>query len=162
MSLQFSKVILQKMKNDLKIEWEKFIKHKLECFNPPVTEEILSNIDNKLGFKIPDDLKNLYKINNGQRENLEKGVFKNVSGENLYSRVRFLKVQDLINSFKLITSDDELKEEFKDEFLPFAIEHKESLGNCYAISLKTNKIYILWTDYLDPFNPPAWQIWAFF
>lgn len=151
--------------DELTDEWLKFISPDLpegyiKQLHAGCPEEKLLETEKKLGFPIPEQLRALLKLSNGQR--FEKfGLFKNVSGSDVYTRAYFLDADSIVYAWEQITSDRYLAEEFSNEYLPFATEHgREGLGYAFGISLKTGKVYVLWTTHLDMFNPPSWDIWA--
>lgn len=146
------------MQKELEIAWEQFARLKELQLNPPATEEDIQKVEVELGFALPDGLRNLYLLADGQRDRQDLGVFKNVSGANVYSRVWFVAVDELSEYYDLLVSDQELKAEFGEDYLPFAVEGEEYLGYCYAISIKDGTIHILWTDFPDPFLPVEWQL----
>lgn len=150
---------------ELTDEWLKFISPEMpegyiKLLNPGCTEEKLLDIEKQLGFPIPEQLRALLKLSNGQR--FEKnGLFKNASGADVYSRAYFLDADSIVFAWKQITGDLQLAEEFNNEYLPFATQHgREGLGYAFGISLKTGKVYVLWTDYMDFTGPASWDIWA--
>ena len=148
------------MNTPLELAWEVFTTFKKEHLHLPATETQLAEVEQKLGFKLPEDLKSLYRLANGQRDRQDLGVFKNVSGANVYSRVWFIEVEQLPEYYQLLCAQEELLTEFGTDYLPFAVEGESYLGYCYAISLSKGSIHILWTDFPDPFLPIEWQLFA--
>ena len=148
------------MKAEIIKEWKFFVAGKDKLFNAPALPEQIKKVENKLNFKIPDDLKTLYLLTNGQQDFQQKGVFKNVSGFDVYSRVFFLPVQQLPLYYAKTFENESMMDSFGKEFLPFAVEFEQQLGYSYAISLKDNGIYMLWTDLSDPHLPADWQLSA--
>ena len=150
------------MDDRIKTEWARFTNWHKDSFNPPAGEAIISKTEAALGFAIPEGLKDVYRLSNGQLKMKATGVFKNVSGADVYTHVRFLSVEELPRAWNMIISDKEISEEFNNEFLPFALEKEKTLGYCFGISLKTGGIYMLWTDCTDYFTPVSWQLWRIF
>lgn len=149
------------MPNPLEEIWDIFAKLKKEQLNPPATDAELQAVEYQLGFALPEGLKDLYRLANGQRNQQDLGIFKNVSGANVYSRVWFITAAELPDYYHLFCENEELLKEFGKDFLPFAVEGEEYLGYCYAISIQDGSVHILWTDFPDPFLPVDWQLCAF-
>lgn len=153
------------MTNPLLETFQKFIapfESLKQSLAPPAEPSRVASVEKEIGLPLPKDLKNLYQIANGQKDFLGKGLFKLVSGFDIYVRPFFIPVESLSHYFQLISVDEELRREFKNDLLPFAVESEDRLGYCYAQSLSTGKIYALWTDYSQAYlDPPEWHIMQF-
>lgn len=149
------------MPNPLQEAWDIFVQFKKEQIKPPATDAELETVEYQLGFALPSGLKDLYRLSNGQRDRQDLGIFKNVSGANVYSRVWFVAVEELPDYYHLLCSNEDWEKQFGTDFLPFAVEGEEYLGYCYAISRQHGTVHILWTDFPDPFLPIDWQLCAF-
>lgn len=80
--------------NKVSISWTRYtnlLKNKLPEFyqnlNPPCTKELLEQADTVLGFSLPDDLKQLYMLNNG-----EVGI----DYENIFMGLHFMKLETIL------------------------------------------------------------------
>lgn len=148
------------MLNPLEEVWTVFTQFKKEHLNLPASEEQILAVEKALGFELPNGLKDIYRFANGQRDVQDLGIFKNVSGANVYSRVWFIQIEELPMYYHLLCSQEELLTAFGDDYLPFAVEGESYLGYCFAISISKGSIHILWTDFPDPFLPIEWQLFV--
>jgi hypothetical protein len=163
------------MSTDIVKAWEQFT-HVLKIYNahlllnPPYTAEQFQEVDRNFNFDFPSPLKSLLALNDGQRiddEGIKKGVFKSVSGWNVYERHIFLSLEEIKKAYKSFIGDEVLVEEFGTNEIPFAIavspvpyshiQYKEA----FCINSSTGAISLIWTQYIDPMNPPEWQVAKF-
>jgi hypothetical protein len=155
--------------------WERFT-HALKIYNahlllnPPCAAEQIQEVDKEFALDFPSPLKSLLALNDGQRiddEGVKKGIFKSVSGWNVYERHIFLSCEEIKKAYKSFIDDEILVEEFGTNEIPFAIavspipyshiQYKEA----FCINSSTGAISLIWTQYIDVMNPPEWQVAKF-
>jgi hypothetical protein len=104
-------------------------------------------------------------LNNGQKsgaEPSENGIFKSVSGWDVYERQVFLGIGGIAKAYKTFVEDEVLVDEFGTSEIPFAVagdssEYKEA----FCINRSSQAVSLIWTQYFDPSNPPEWQVYRF-
>lgn len=77
----------------------------LDQLNPPATDEQIRDLETKIGLSLPEQFKELYKINNGERQNKLCGI---LLGFHLYS------LDDILREW---TSWKEVREDLSEEDL---------------------------------------------
>jgi hypothetical protein len=163
------------MTTDIVKAWEQFTgalkmynAHLL--LNPPCATEQILEVDKIIDVDFPSSLKSLLLLNNGQRmddEGIKKGIFKSVSGWDVYLRHIFLSLEEIKKAYKSFIDDEVLLEEFGANEIPFAIavspvaySHMQ-YREAFCINSSTGIVSLIWTQYIDPMNPPEWQVWKF-
>lgn len=133
--------------------------------NPPCSTEQIREVETQLGFEIPSALKVLLAINNGQRVNddgVKEGIFKSLSGWDVYERHIFLGVEDIQIAYTTFVDDPVLRSEFGISEIPFAISGSPSgYREAFCIHRSTGVVSLIWTEYSDPFNFAKWQVEKF-
>ena len=147
---------------DLIDAWEdlrgilKLYRNAFSTLNPPCSADTIRNVEQDLGFDLPEPLTTLLKLNNGQAPD-STGVFKSVSGWNVYSRHTFLDAENVAVAYKAFLRDENLLEELGDQEIPFAVEGKpNNFKEMFSIHRGTGKVSLIRTLY-DPLMPPSWQ-----
>ena len=151
--------------------WEQF-KGVLERYgnarsllNPPCSAERILQVENKFNFELPGPLKTLLALNNGQQvgnEGSKNGIFKSISGWDVYERHVFLGIEELETAYETFMNDNVLTAEFGINEIPFAVAgNSTSYREAFCINALTGKVSLIWTQYIDPFNPPEWQVQKF-
>ena len=133
--------------------------------NPPCAPSSLSKFDDRFPIQLPEPLKTLLAINNGQEvagEGQKNGIFKSVSGWDVYERHVFLPIEGIETAYKVFVQDTVLLAEFGRSEIPFAVAGTPSqYSEAFCIDAATGAVSLLWTAYRDPFNPPEWQVERF-
>jgi hypothetical protein len=131
------------------------------CLNLPCPSDKIAAVELALGMKLPLDLVEILKLNDGQT--LErKGIFKSVSGWDLYRRHIFLDIDSIAIAYETFIQDNVLLQEFGDKEIPFAVSNQlSSYDEVFSINRDTQRVSLIWTQYIDPFNPPEWQVGKF-
>lgn len=147
---------------DLIAAWEelqgilKTYRNAFSTLNPPCLADTIRKVEQDLSFDLPEPLTTLLKLNNGQTLD-SLGIFKSVSGWNVYSRHTFLDAESVPVAYKAFFRDENLLEEFGDQEIPFAVEGKpNNFKEMFSIHRGTGKVSLIWTLY-DPLMPPSWQ-----
>jgi hypothetical protein len=163
------------MSTDLVNAWERFT-HVLKIYNahlllnPPCTAEHIQEVDRKFNFDFPSPLKSLLALNDGQQiddEGIKKGVFKSVSGWNVYQRHVFLSGEEIRKAYESFINDEALVEEFGKKEIPFAIAPSPipysqiQYREAFCVNSSTGIVSLIWTQHIDPMDPPEWQIAKF-
>lgn len=148
--------------NALQKNWQDFSSKKIaEYLNPPCATSNIEAAENDLGFALPKELTQLLVLNNGQKLEAE-GIFKNISGWDIYNKLKFLDCNSIVWAYKEILNDEDLLGEFGLDLIPFATKGgKDFLGDTYAINIHTGEIFILWTEAADWTLPKEWQFGIF-
>lgn len=164
------------MMADIVEAWERFksvlkLYGKAHLFlNPPCSAERIQEVERKLNFEFPSTLKYLLAINNGQRiddEGIKKGIFKSVSGWDVYERHVFLSLEEIRKAYKSFIDDKVLVEEFGANEIPFAIAvcpvpfNQTQYKEAFCINSSTGAVSLIWTQHIDPTTPPEWQVEKF-
>lgn len=158
------------MTADLVETWERF-RYILKLYNadvllnPPCTTEQIQEMNQKVGVDFPSTLKSLLTLNNGQHIGIKKGIFKSVSGWDVYEKHVFLSLEEIWAAYKSFINNKILVEEFGKSEIPFAVspvqfsqmQYKEA----FCINSATGTVSLIWTQYIDPMNPPEWQVEKF-
>ncbi|QZZ20443.1 SMI1/KNR4 family protein [Leptothermofonsia sichuanensis E412] len=156
---------------DIAESWEQF-QQVLELYgevhlilNPPCSTEQIHALETRLGFELPSSLKVLLAINNGQRvhnNGAKKGIFKSVSGWDVYERHTFLGIQDIETAYRTFIDDSVLRSEFGVSEIPFAVAGSPTgYREAFCLNRSTDVVSLIWTEHADPFNPAEWQVGKF-
>jgi hypothetical protein len=133
--------------------------------NLPYSVEQIQAVEKKFNFELPGTLKSLLALNNGQQvgdEDNKSGIFKSVSGWNVYERHVFLGIEAIKTAYATFIQDPILVAEFGANEIPFAVAGSPTqFREAFCIHAKTGKVSLIWTQYVDPFNPPEWQVQKF-
>lgn len=150
------------MNNYITNAWVNFSTGKInQALNEPATVEEIKEGEKKLKLLFPSSLKTILQINNGQNSSYP-GIFKNISGWDIYNKLYFLNIQQIIKAKHLLDTDEHLIAEFRGNYLPFAAQNiNELTGDMYAIHVKNHEIFTLWTSYPDWTSAPEWQLGIF-
>lgn len=151
----------------IKTAWIQF-KEKCSIFpglitdlNPGCRQADVHRMEEKMGISFPDDLKQLYLMNNGQKGKKD-GIFKAVSGYSKFSRTKFLSLDAVWLARKCLLSDKEL-DVFKNTDIPFAVDkpiktiRKNTMDDVFCSNAETGEVYLLWVAAFDWTLPPDWQ-----
>jgi len=146
--------------------WEQFT-GTLKCYgqafaslNEPCPAERIRWAERELGFELPPSLVRLLELSNGQKPDTE-GIFKSVSGWNVYKRLVFLDVESVVAVYRHYVEDRDLMKEYPGE-VPFAAEKRSTCWDeVFSIHRETRKVSLVWTVAPDPFLPPDWQFSRF-
>src|SRR5437764_6140975 len=112
---------------DLIAAWEelrgvlKLYPKALASLNPPCPADTIRKVEHDLTFDLPEPLRTLLKWNNGQTPD-STGIFKSVSGWNVYRRHTFLDAESVAIAYEAFLRDENLLEEFGDQEIPFSVE----------------------------------------
>jgi hypothetical protein len=141
--------------------WNQFLKT-LKCFNSlnvkdGCTECDINYLETELNILMPEDLKNMYLISNGQKYN-GAGIFKAIFGFDVYKRLYFRSISDIIKKHKTLLNHKELVEYgiFNKNLIPFA--WNDFSNYIYCIDIFTNEIFLLQIDAPDWTLPFDWQV----
>ena len=133
--------------------------------NPPCAPSSLSEFDDRFPIRLPELLKTLLAINNGQEvtgEGRKNGIFKSVSGWDVYKRHVFLTIEGIETAYKVFIEDTVLLAEFGGSEIPFAVAGiPGQYSEAFCIDALTGAVSLIWTEISDPFNPPEWQVQKF-
>jgi hypothetical protein len=131
------------------------------ALNGPCAPETIQHVETALGFGMPDPLKQVLALNNGQRLD-SIGIFKSVSGWDLYRRHVILDALSIGQAYQNFVGDEILAQEYGHAEIPFAVSGTpERYSEAFTIHRQSGAISLIWTEYPDPFNPPKWQVWKF-
>ena len=158
----FSQTDVRSIMTTLQNIWINFSTQQIcSALNSPGSITGIQDAEKKLGFLLPTELTELLVLNNGQIFNRE-GVFKNITGWNVYNKLKFLDVQSVVWAYKEILNDTDLVSTFGISLIPFATEGGNAfLGDTYTINKCTNEIFTLRTTAVDWTLPKDWQLSAF-
>lgn len=133
--------------------------------NPPCSIVSIRQAESRLGFELPDPLKEILFENNGQRlagEGVKNSIFKSISGWNLYERHVFLGIEAIETAYQTFIADKILFAEFGTGEIPFAVAGNPAhFREAFCIDHSTHTVSLIWTQFPDPFNPPEWQVQKF-
>lgn len=133
----------------------------LTSLNAPCTPPDRAHAEMALGFALPAPLQTLLDLNNGQQPNSE-GLFKSVSGWDVYRRHVFLDALGIARAYQTFVADAVLLDEFGRDEIPFALcKHLTAYDEVFTIHRHTLAVSLIWTEYIDPYNPPEWQVRKF-
>ena len=134
-------------------------------FNPPCPADKIQHAEQKIHFELPSLLQTLLALNNGQQagsEDSKDGIFKSISGWNVYERHIFLGIEAIETAYETFTADEVLLAEFGPSEIPFAVAGTPArYREAFCIHALTGRVSLIWTQYPDPFNPPEWQVQKF-
>lgn len=139
--------------------WNDFIKaiRLDDDLNSPSSIKEILDIEVLLGFNLPDELKNIYLNNNGQIGK-KKGLFKAVSGYDVYRRPLFLSLKEMYLIWKKLCEDKDMRDYFSFTFIPFASDNKDYPDNVFCLDVETSRVFLLWALAPDPTLPVDWQL----
>lgn len=138
--------------------------------NPPCSPAQMSEAEGRLNFTLPQPLKTLLALNNGQRvddKKTVKGIFKSLSGWDVYERHVFLGLDEIGQAYKAFVDDQVLVAEFGTSEIPFAIAvfpvpfKQTPYKEAFCINSSTGLVSLIWTQHIDPMNPSEWQVARF-
>lgn len=130
----------------------------VSTLNPPCPAEMILAVEQRLQFDLPSSLKALLRLSNGQRLD-QDGIFKSVSGWNVYRRQVFLDVESIPTAYERFLRDEVLVDEFGTDEIPFAVAGTpESHPEVFTIHRESQVVSLIWSDYRDPLMPAAWQV----
>ena len=145
--------------------WDEFVKT-LECYselfkdlNCGCTDDDIKRLENNIGVKLPDTLTSIYLKNNGQK-GIKEGIFKAVSGYNKYSRLKFLNVDLVANTWYQLSQNKAI-DVFKETYIPFAVDNERNMDDVFCVDAITGEVLLLWVLVYDPLNPVEWQTTIF-
>lgn len=147
---------------DLILAWEDFrgvlklYGKALSTLNAPCPPGTLRDVERDLRFELPESLAALLKLNNGQTPG-SAGIFKSVSGWDVYCRNTFLDAEGIAIAYKAFVQDEDLLAQFGDQEIPFAASDRE----IFSVHRENGTVGLIWTEVSDPFLPPEWQLWRF-
>jgi hypothetical protein len=152
--------------DDLKSAWQDFVRliggygGAASSLNGPCPPETLRRVEDALGFELPGSLAELLGWNNGQKLD-RKGLFKSISGWDVYLRPVFLDAESIVTAYRRLIRDETLREELGEQEVPFAAANRpESFFEVFSVNRQDQRVSLLWTCY-DPLMPPDWQISRF-
>ncbi len=164
------------MTTDVAAAWDGF-RDTLEMYgdavtllNPPCSVAELAIFEQRFNLALPPALTALLALNNGQRideRGAEAGLFKSLSGWNVYERHVFLSIQEIAIAYQTFISDEVLVAEFGRNEIPFAVAtgrktySPKNYKEAFCINSLTGAVSLIWTQYFDPLNPPEWQVQKF-
>jgi len=147
--------------------WQEFVStlrlygNAASCLNEPCPHSKIASVESDLNFELPIALVELLTLNNSQKSD-SKGVFKSVSGWDVYRRHTFLDVESIAAVYKTFVQVKTLCEEFGDKEIPFAADAlRSSPREVFSINRDDQSVSLIWTGYTDPFNSPEWQVAKF-
>jgi hypothetical protein len=132
-------------------------------FYPACTESDIERAESELGFALPEDLKALLRLNNGQkRAEGSVGIFKSLSGWDVYRRHGFLSAAEIALAYRAFVSDAVLRAEFGAEQIPFGVAgNPEHFEEAFCIQRESGAVSLIWCAYPDPLSPAEWQVQRF-
>lgn len=164
------------MTTDLVAAWNGF-RDTLEMYgdavtllNPPCSVDEIVAVEHICNVTLPPALQALLALNNGQRideRGAEAGLFKSLSGWNVYERHVFLSIQEIPIAYQTFMNDEVLAAEFGRNEIPFAVAtgrktySPKDYREAFCINSLTGAVSLIWTQYYDPMNPPEWQVQKF-
>lgn len=126
--------------------------------NGPCPSEVIRNAERKLGFELPPALATLLKLSDGQTPD-STGLFKSVSGWDVYLRHRFLGAEGLAVAYRKFVKNGDLLELFGDQEIPFAVVGTpDNYREVFSVNRETGEVSLVETQIIDPLLPPDWQI----
>jgi len=159
------------MKPDITQTWTQFqevlkrIGKANSLLNPPCAPQSPRAFEDRFSIQLPEPLKTLLAINNGQvvtGDGSKNGIFKSVSGWDVYERHIFLGIEGIAIAYQVFTSDSLLLAEFGSHEIPFAVAGSPSrYREAFCVHAVTGAVSLIWTEISDPFNPPEWQVQRF-
>lgn len=164
--------MLDEMATEPMVEaWEQF-KGALECYGnalsllkPPCSVEHIQKAESRFNLGLPNTLKKLLTLNNGQLvddRGAKSGLFKSVSGWDVYERHIFLDIEGIETAYKTFIDDKLLTDEFGLNEIPFAVAGSpKHYREAFCINCSTHAVSLIRTEVFDPFSPPEWQVWKF-
>jgi hypothetical protein len=133
----------------------------LSTLNPPCPEETIREAERRLGFRLPSSLAVLLRLNNGQQLD-SPGLFKSVSGWDVYRRSIFLDAESIATAYQSFLRDEVLVASFGTDEIPFALAGSpDSFDEVFSIHRETQDVSLIWTASIDPFTPADWQVSRF-
>jgi hypothetical protein len=133
--------------------------------NPPCSPDQILAAESLNNIAFPEALISLLCLNNGQQignESFKLGIFKSFSGWDAYKRHLFLGVDEIGTAYQTFISDPVLLSEFGTNEIPFAVAGSPTqFSEAFCIHSLTGAVSLIWTEYVDPFNPPEWQVQKF-
>lgn len=156
-----------KAPEDLADAWRAFTEI-LKCYgnapaslNEPCSAEKIREVEREMKLELPADLVELLKLCNGQKPDT-RGVFKSVSGWDVYRRQIFLDVESIPAAYAAFLRDEVLVQEFGDQEIPFAAARSaHGYEEIFSVHRETQRVSLIWTEISDPFLPPEWQLTRF-
>jgi hypothetical protein len=130
------------------------------ALNPPCPEEAIRAVEHRLQLSLPLSLVTLLKQNNGQQHE-QPGIFKSVSGWDVYRRSVFLDAESIAAAYERFLQDEVLVESFRTDEIPFAAAGKPGFDEVFSVHRETQAVSLIWTAHIDPFTPADWQVSRF-
>lgn len=125
--------------------------------NGGCSENEILQCEKILGCDFPEDLRQLYLQNNGEKENSE-GIFKIVYGYDIYRRAKFLRLEDIKIVWRKLYEDKEIQDVFFPTDIPFACNfYNKSIETIFCIDSRSQNIYLLSVLAIDWTLPVDWQ-----
>jgi hypothetical protein len=165
--LYINRILKVAVENTLENTWSLF-KDTIKVFpqlandlNRGCQQSDITAIGKKMGTVLPDALKRLYVLNNGQRGEAD-GIFKAVSGYSKFSKVFFLPLDKILAVWQYLRADKPI-DVFRPNDIPFAADrcvtqqNIHSMDDVFCMDSETGEVFLLWTAFPDPFLPPDWQ-----
>jgi hypothetical protein len=126
--------------------------------NEPCPPEAIRNAERELGFELPPALATLLKLSDGQTPD-STGLFKSVSGWDVYLRHSFLGAEGLAVAYRNFVENEYLLEVFGDQELPFAVVGTpDDYREVFSVNRETGEVSLIETQIIDPRLPPEWQL----
>jgi hypothetical protein len=148
---------------DLIAAWAEFARvlngyGKTSSLNGPCPPEAIRNAERKLGFELPPALATLLKLSDGQTPD-STGLFKSVSGWDVYLRHRFLGAEGLAVAYRKFVKNGALLELFGDQEIPFAVVGTpDNYREVFSVNRETGEVSLVETQIINPLLPWDWQI----
>lgn len=143
--------------------WNEFLneikrfKSLFEDLNGPCIHAEIVNAERELNLLFPEDLKIIYLNNNGQ-SGIETGVFKALSGYDVYKRPKLLSLRSMINMHNAFLKNSDFGAYFKNTYIPFACDDENYPDNVFCVDSECGAVYLLWVSAPDWTLPVDWQL----
>lgn len=135
----------------------KSFKPLFDDLNGPSSEVEIINAEYELKLSFLEELNNVYLSNNGQLGN-EKGVFKALSGYDVYKRPKLLSFSSIINLKNVLLKNSNFGAYFKSTYIPFACDDENYPDNVFCVDSESGEVYLLWVSTPDWTLPVDWQL----
>jgi hypothetical protein len=143
--------------------WERF-RSRLKIYGKglamlqgPAPAEDVGRAEAELGFPLPGALRDILAINNGQVQD-SPGVFKSLSGWDVYRRHMFLDAAAVAGAYLELVGDESCRRLLGEDEIPFGVNGTARFGAILSIHRVTGAVSLLRNDSLDWTLPEDWVI----
>lgn len=152
---------------DLPAAWQGFCRKlrlygkAIEWLNEPCSAAAIAGAEERLGFQLPPSLVQLLQLADGQKKDT-KGIFKSVSGWDVYRRHAFLDLEGIVAAYEGFVEDELLRTQFGKRDIPFTADLGKDLhGEVFTVEMNDESVRLIWTGTADPWMPAEWQVSRF-